>query len=260
MALKLSLSNLKKTEYSGRMDKIDDARPAAPETEEARSEDSGVIRARIIDAAARLIRSGGPNKATTRAVAEAASVQAPTIYRHFGDKLSLLHAVAEHELESYVAAKAGLTIDPDPVQALRNGWDHHVAFGLSNPGIFSIMSSNSESRAAAAGMQMLRARIHAVALAGRLQVPEERAVWMVHAACIGTIMATLSKGAEHPDPDLSPASREGVIEIITAERLKDGAGDIVTHATQLRASLDKLDLLTPGEKLLLDEILLRISN
>ncbi len=43
-------------------------------------------RTKLVDVAARLLRDYGPAAVTTRGVAEAAGVQAPTIYRLFGDK------------------------------------------------------------------------------------------------------------------------------------------------------------------------------
>jgi len=46
-------------------------------------------RARIVRAATELLATGGRNAVTTRAVSAAAGVQAPTIYRHFGDMQSL---------------------------------------------------------------------------------------------------------------------------------------------------------------------------
>ena len=70
---------------------MDEPKLAADETAQADR-----VRARIVAAAAELIASGGREAATTRAVAAAAGVQAPTIYRLFGDKRGLLNAAAEH--------------------------------------------------------------------------------------------------------------------------------------------------------------------
>ena len=58
----------------------------------------GATRARIVDVAARLLQTDGPAAVTTRAVAEGAGVQAPTIYRLFGDKEGLLDAVGARDL------------------------------------------------------------------------------------------------------------------------------------------------------------------
>src|SRR4051794_36006940 len=53
-------------------------------------------RDRILQAAARLLAEGGREAVSTRAVSRAAGVQAPTIYRQFGDMQGLLDAVASH--------------------------------------------------------------------------------------------------------------------------------------------------------------------
>ncbi|MBK0296447.1 TetR/AcrR family transcriptional regulator, partial [Bacillus sp. S34] len=63
-------------------------------------------RARIVAVAGAMLREHGAAAVTTRAVAEGAGVQAPTIYRLFGDKDGLLEAVAEHEMTTFAAVKA----------------------------------------------------------------------------------------------------------------------------------------------------------
>jgi AcrR family transcriptional regulator len=68
--------------------------PSIPERDE--------VRARILAAAAALIADGGRDALTTRAVSAAAGVQAPTIYRLFGDKSGLLDAVAELGFAAYL--------------------------------------------------------------------------------------------------------------------------------------------------------------
>ena len=88
-----------------------------------------MTRARIVDVAARLLREQGPGAVTTRGVAEAAGVQAPTIYRLFGDKAGLLEAVAEHVMATYVSAKTEIADsasarDVPPVEDLRAAWTH----------------------------------------------------------------------------------------------------------------------------------------
>src|SRR5580704_19002101 len=88
-------------------------------------------RENLVEVAARLLREQGAAAVTTRAVAEAAGVQAPTIYRLFGDKDGLLDAVAEYVLAVYVADKAVAADSGDPVADLRAGWDVHIGFGLA---------------------------------------------------------------------------------------------------------------------------------
>lgn len=226
------------------------------------------VRARIVVAAAGLIASGGRDAATTRAVAAAAAVQAPTIYRLFGDKRGLLDAVAEHGLAAYVAEKSVREPHPDPVQDLRDGWDMHVAFGLAHPGLFAIMSANEHpgphsrplSPAVAAGLDVLRRRIRNIALAGRLRVSEERAVALLQSVCVGMVLTLLSAPEERRDPGLSETAREAVVATITCEAITVAYSEPSAVAAALRASLDRTSVLTGGERHLLEELLDRIAN
>ena len=55
---------------------------------------------RMLRAAADLLQTGGIEAVSTRAVAAAAGVQPPTIYRQFGDKDGLLDALAGSNCET----------------------------------------------------------------------------------------------------------------------------------------------------------------
>ena len=107
---------------------MDVSRPAA-----------GSTRDRIVAAAAALLAAGGREGVSTRAVSAAAGVQAPAIYRLFGDKQGLLDAVAAHGFTSYLDDKTDLKPGDDPVGDLRAGWDLHIGFGLANPALYSLM-------------------------------------------------------------------------------------------------------------------------
>jgi AcrR family transcriptional regulator len=222
------------------------------------------VRARIVAAAAGLIASGGRDAATTRAVAAAAGVQAPTIYRLFGDKRGLLDAAAEHGLAAYVAGKSVREPHPDPVQALREGWDMHVAFGLAHPGLYAIMNGDPHpgppSPAVAAGLDILRRRIRAIALAGRLRTSEERAVTLLRSVCVGTVLTMLDEPEKQRDPGLSEIAREAVLAAITGEAVSPGSSGPGGAAAALRASLDRTAVLTGGERHLLEELLDRIAD
>ena len=61
-------------------------------------------RQRVIEAAIDLLARGGRDAVTTRAVAVAAGLQPPAIYRLFGDKDGLLEAVAEHGFATFLAS------------------------------------------------------------------------------------------------------------------------------------------------------------
>lgn len=246
-----------------------DAATRAPEPADAKLADD--VRARIIAAAAGLVASGGRDGATTRAVAAAAAVQAPTIYRLFGDKRGLLDAVAQAGLADYIAAKSAQTPHPDPVQDLRDGWDMHVAFGLAHPGLFAIMSADEHgghdaahgrpvSAAVAAGLDILRRRVAAIAAAGRLRVSEARAVALLQSMCVGTVLTLLAQPHQTRDAGLSDAAREAVLAAITGEAA--GLADPLpaTAAATLRTMLPQTTVLTDAEARLLGEWLDRIAD
>lgn len=220
-------------------------------------------RGRILAAAEDLIAASGVEAATTRAVAAAAGVQAPALYRLFGDKDGLLDAVAEHAMARYVAQKAGRPSLPDPVDELRAGWDAHVEFAMAHPGIFMIMTArplaSQRSEATRQGMEVLRGKIRGVALAGRLRLAEERALDLMHACASGAILTLLGQTAARRDLALSRQARELAIAALTGEASEGAGSDEGAIANALRVRLPDIDGLTSGERLLLAELLERIA-
>lgn len=218
-------------------------------------------RARIIDIAASLLHEHGPAAVTTRGVAEAAGVQAPAIYRLFGDKDGLLEAVAEHVMSTFVAEKSD-TVDAaaadgiDPLDDLRVGWDKQIAFGLANPSVFRLLSDPDRVRdsvAARSGRQLLASRVHRVAVAGRLRVSERRAIDLIQAAGVGTIQQLLSTPTDHRDPGLADAMYETLLQQILTDAPGPSGDDIMTAAITLRAVTGELCGLSGAERRLMTE-------
>jgi AcrR family transcriptional regulator len=220
------------------------------------------VRVRIAAAAVGLLASGGREALTTRAVAAAAGVQAPTIYRLFGDKNGLLDAVAEHGFAAYLAEKVVRELGVDPVEDLRAGWDLHIGFGLANPALYSLMYGDPRpgvrGPAAAAAHQILTEHIRRLAVAGRLRVSEQKAADLVHACGCGTVFTLLATPVNRRDPELPKAAREAVIAAITGSPTLDSPGPAAA-AIALRAVLPDATALTGGERRLLDEWLDRLA-
>ncbi|GAA0307651.1 TetR family transcriptional regulator [Kineococcus aurantiacus] len=239
-----------------------------PETTSRRDD----TRARIVGAAAHLLHEHGPSAVTTRGVAESAGVQAPTIYRLFGDKDGLLEAVAEHVLHTHVTAKAGVVAaatahDVDPVEDLRAGWRTHVEFGLAHPALFRFLNDPeraARSPAVEAGLEVLDARVHRLAATGRLRVGERRAVDLLRAAGVGTVTTLLTSPPADRDPGLAEDMLDAVLRQVltdaTDESDETGAspGD-VSHAVALRAAAPHLHALSDAERALLTEWLDRVA-
>lgn len=220
-------------------------------------------RERIVTAAAQLLEDGGEDAVSTRAVSAAAGVQAPTIYRLFGDKQGLLDAVVTHGFEEYLAAKTVREPSDDPVADLRTGWDLHLGLALERPALYRLMYARPQatgySPAARAAFAELSALVHRIAVAGRLRVPEGRAVGLVHSAGSGAALSLIAVPPEKRDPGLSHAAREAVIAAITTQDAFPTTG-VVASAITLRASVDELDALTPAERTLLGDWLDRVAR
>jgi AcrR family transcriptional regulator len=175
-------------------------------------------REKIVETAAGLLREQGAAAVTIRAVAQAAGLQPPALYRFFEDKDALLDAVAEHVFTTYVTGKSVAAGSDDPVADLRAGWDAHLGFGLANAALFGLLVAPGRvSPAAEAGLVVLRARVHRVAEAGRLRVPERRAVELVHAAGTGTVLALLAVPPDDRDPGLADTMFEAVAHRILTD-------------------------------------------
>lgn len=228
-----------------------------------RSNNADSTRDRIIAAAAGLLAEGGREAVSTRAVSAAAGVQAPTIYRLFGDKQGLLEAVATYGFTTCLNTKVDRKPSDDSVADLRRGWDLHVGFGLANPALYSLMygapSPGVASPAAVAAAEVLAEHIRRIAAAGRLRVSEERAAHLVHAAGCGTTLTLIALPEDRRDPALSDMACEAVIAAITTDALASAAPGPVSAAVALRAVLPKTSVLTTHERALLQDWLDRIS-
>jgi len=221
-------------------------------------------RERIVEVTAELLAAGGREAVSTRAVSAAAGVQAPTLYRLFGDKQGLLDAVATRGFTIYLEGKADRELSDDPVEDLRTGWDLHVGFGLANPAVFILMHGEPRGHtpppAVVAAAEVLGALIHRVAEAGRLRVPEHRAINLLHAAGGGTTLTLIAMPEDRRDMGLSDLARDAVIAAITTDAPVAPQPGPVSAAVALRAALPQTTTLSAPERTLLGEWLDRIAD
>src|ERR1700761_8213799 len=229
-------------------------------------------RSHLVEVAAKLLADGGPDAVTTRSVALAAGVQAPAIYRLFGDKTGLLQAVAEHGFTTYMTQKHPVDIDPDPVEGLRAGWELHVGFGLAHPELFRLMNTaltTPDGQAVAeTGAAVLRARVHRVAAAGRLRVTEHRAVDLIRAAGTGVVFTLIDQPEDDRGDGLAETAWESVCATILTGSAAAGSttaraagpSSPAAAAVTLRAALPGVTALTAAERALLADWLDRIAE
>jgi AcrR family transcriptional regulator len=220
-------------------------------------------RERILNEAVKLINKGGREALSTRSVAEAAEVQAPTLYRLFGDMRGLLDAVAEQGINSAFKKKKEFVPGANPVDDLRKLWEQHTYFGLNNPAVYSLIFGEPRpdhvSTAAEQAKSIMRDVISRIAKAGNLRVTEKRAAELVYAASSGAVLYLLNLPEDERDLSLAKDTCEAIIVAITTDNGKKVHKSPQSAAIALNASLNEMESLTAGEKLLLSELLEKIA-
>lgn len=228
-------------------------------------------RARIIRAATDLLESGGRDAVSTRAVSAAAGVQAPTIYRQFGDMRGLLDAVAHQALIDYVAVKASHTPSDDPVADLRRGWHGHVGYGIAHPAAYQLIYSDTTALADAPAKReaaaMLIQLVSRAAEAGRLKVSVAHAAHLISSAGQGVVLSLIATPPAERDPELANSMCEAVMSAILTPENESGIQELVpadnrvaVRAVALRAVLADSDVLSPAEVNLLGDWLDRLAT
>jgi AcrR family transcriptional regulator len=222
-----------------------------------------------------LLATGGRATVTSRAVSEAAGVQPPTIYRHFGDMQGLLDVVARESIAFHVRDQASRAHTNDPVEDLRRGWDLYVEFGLSHPDAFAWLytaPSNPDSVAVIdAGVALLEGLVTRIAEAGRLRFDVRHATDLMHAAGTGVVISLVATAPGDRDPRLSESMREAMLSTISIparadapDPSPDGAPTderVAVHAVALRALLiDGPGVLSGAERQLLNDWLDRLAT
>lgn len=218
-------------------------------------------RERIIEAAAKLVSEGGIEALSTRAVTAAAGVQAPTLYRLFGDKQGLLDAVAAHGFDTYLVSKQAQLKTGDPIADVAAGFDLHVEFGLANPGLYVLMygAVRPGHIQPVEGRRILRAMLERAAAAGRLKVPVETALELVGTAGVGVTLHLIGTPEEERDLAMAARVRDHVLATISAEEREDGGAPV--HAVALQAALrERPGLLGEAETALMLQWLDRVAG
>jgi AcrR family transcriptional regulator len=224
---------------------------------------------RMLRAAADLLRTGGIDAVSTRAVAVAASVQPPTIYRLFGDKDGLLDAVAGFVLQGYLEQKR-LLIDAstDPAIELRGLWDLHVEFGLKEPHCYVLTYGQARpGRTVPAAEEAIRLLTDVIARLGdqgRLRMSVDRATAYFRSCGAGYILTQIGAPPAERDPELSSIMFEHLMAATTtdAKPKRTVTSELPGRAVALREALRyKEDLpLTAAERHLLSEWLNRLAD
>ncbi|MFF4187648.1 TetR/AcrR family transcriptional regulator [Streptomyces sp. NPDC001691] len=200
-------------------------------------------RHQVLQVAAKLLEEGGSEAVSTRAVAAAAGITAPALYRMFDDKDGLLAELAAYGFEMYLTEKReALTLSPDdPVGDLYRGWDLHVDFGVQHPAFYMLMYGTAQPGrrppAADEAHALLVRLLGRVAEAGALRVPVEQATRVLHAATTGATLALIGEEPSERDLTTSARLRDTVIASVTTDSPDPAGSDLASRALALDAAL-----------------------
>lgn len=225
---------------------------------------------RILLAAAKLLRTGGIDAVSTRAVAAEAGVQPPTIYRQFGDKDGLLDAVTRYILERYIDRKRLLaSSNEDPAVDLRSVWDLHIEFGMRQPDCYVLTYGQAREgkmmSAAVETVAILTEVISRLGAQGRLTMSVQRATSYVRSCGMGFVLTQLGLPPSERDPELSGIIFENVLAAISTDGKRGRsrkASELPGRAVALREALPEAQNLplSAAEQSLLAEWLNRLAD
>ncbi|OBJ50910.1 TetR/AcrR family transcriptional regulator [Mycobacterium sp. 1423905.2] len=223
----------------------------------------------ILQAAADLLRAGGIDALSTRAVAMAAGVQPPVIYRRFGDKKRLLDAVTRFVFDQYIADKRRLIATyADPLQELEHLWDLHVDFGLTHPDCYLLAYAYSGrdamSACAARSFALLEQVVAELGNQGRLRMSVERAAALIRSAGMSVVLALIPVPPQDRDLEISRVLRDSTLSAVVCGEVGSHTAppDVPTRAMALREELcgSGVDTLSGAERALLGEWLAQLAD
>jgi AcrR family transcriptional regulator len=185
----------------------------------SRARDSEVTRRAILDAAERLLASGGEEELSIRELCLRAGVTPPTIYHHFGDKAALVDRVVDDCFAAFDRTFAGRAAPHDPVERLRWAFDRYVEYGLAHPTHYRLMFSRTRGRPTPAGLasyDRLRRMVAAIEAADRVRAPLEPATAAFWSGVHG-VTSLLIAGFWEADSPAIALVRDSLIAQLTSE-------------------------------------------
>ena len=224
-------------------------------------------RDRLLLAATQLLDEAKGAPVSTRQITERAGVQAPTLYHHFGNKQALLDAVVSHGFKRFLEERGVGEGTSDPIDAIREGWDSHVAFGLEFPSAYAHIYGNVKAGVPCGVTEDVRAHLLAAlqpaADEGRLRVPAAEAAAQILAASSGITLALIQQPAEERDLGLSARMRETVLAAIA-----ESAPPVPIEKSELNKALNTIEraldddhtALSRGERALMRELVERLAD
>jgi AcrR family transcriptional regulator len=186
----------------------------------------GDLRRALLDAAASLLRSGGADALTLRALAEAVGVSRTAPYRHFADKADLLIAVATEGFERLRSALHAVTAHGAAgLEGFEAMGVAYIRFAVENPAHYRLMYGREAlarrqvpalQAAADATYDELVALIAARQATGDLRTDDPEALAYVAWATVHGLASLLVDGQMEEPDDVDALAR------LTARTLLEG--------------------------------------
>jgi AcrR family transcriptional regulator len=177
-------------------------------------------RSEILDAALALVREGGPEAATARAICDRAGVKQPTLYHYFGDLGGLRRAIVAAAFDQAIGQKRVVRQD-DPYADIADGWDAYVRFATREPSLFALMdreiSSGSLPSNARASLAELTQNYERLGARRTLRVSTTVAAQMTWATAHGIACLAAAGKAVGLHKEVSARLRELVLSSLVAE-------------------------------------------
>jgi AcrR family transcriptional regulator len=220
------------------------------------------VRDRLLATAARLLEEHNGREVSTREICEAAAVQAPTLYHHFGSKQNLLDQVVSHGFRQFLASRPEML--EDPIERIRHAWDVHVAFGVEHPSFYGLIYARvipGKPCAVVAEVEaFIRRALEPLAAEGRLAIPADTAAAAILASSSGVVLRLITDPTG-PDWTLSARVRDAVLRDVVGDDAASHGSHVETAALRLSAALGSGDpRMTIEETALLRTWLARLAR
>lgn len=105
----------------------------------AQAVEVGGVKARVLDAAARILATQGPDDLSLRAIAEAAGIGQASIYHYFAGKDELLLSLAVEGFEDLRRDILARQADPAVGSPMRGGHQAFFSLAETRPALFALM-------------------------------------------------------------------------------------------------------------------------
>ncbi len=193
--------------------------PAAQVRRSPRDRAAEATQRRILGVVEKLLDQGGEETVSIREICLRARVTPPTIYHHFGDKDSLVERVIDDCFAEFDRSLTSHRLPTDPVEALRDGFDRYVAYGLDHPSHYRLIFQKRRERPTAAGVssyEKLRQAVARIDEAGRLRTSVDQGAYAFWSVAHG-ITSLLIGGFEQPG-DVVALVRDALIDRLTTKK------------------------------------------